>query len=164
MYPTSTPGVQFAFISNFFTTGGTAFDDFFTFDLSGTGSQAGGSASALSTKFTGFTISQTPLALTMKLVAWDGTGYNTVLANSGLPSLTPSVEAALGANIGGATGHGYYALEVLGTTPVGAVITQYSGQLQLAAAAPVPEPSTYGLLGAGLVFVAWQVRRNSKEM
>jgi hypothetical protein len=157
MFPGTVPGAQFSFISNSFTTGGTSFDDLWTFDISGNGSQGTGSASSLSTRITGFTIDQTPIQLELRLLAWDGAGYGTILSDSG-PSIAPTVQASLAANTGGAPGHGFYALEVLGATPVGAVITQYAGQLQVAA---VPEPSTYAVLLGGMVLLAAQIRGRS---
>ena len=89
------------------------------------------------------------------MLAWDGTSYATLVSDSG-SSLAPTVQASLPAGVGGAPGHGFYALEVLGKTPIGAVITQYSGQLQVVA---VPEPSTYVVVLGGLVLLAWQIRR-----
>jgi len=155
MFPTSVPGAQFSFVSNSFTTGGTSFDDLWTFDIGGNGSQGTGSATALSTKITGFTIQQTPIQLQLRLLAWDGSGYGTVLSDSG-SGIAPTVGATLAANSGGAPGHGFYALEVIGATPVGAVITQYAGQLQVAA---VPEPSTYAVVVGGMILLARRARR-----
>src|SRR5205814_5272220 len=103
-------------------------DDLWTFDISGNGSQGTSSATSLSTKITGFTIDQTPIQLELKLLAWDGSGYGNVLSDSGV-SIAPTVVASLPAGSTGAPGHGFYALEVLGRTPVGSLVTQYSGQL-----------------------------------
>lgn len=157
MYPTTVPGAQFSFIFNTFTTGGTAFDDLWTFDISGPGAQGGGNASALSTKIIGFSINQAALPVRLKMLAWDGDGYDTVLADSG-SVFAPFVQAALSQNVGGAPTHGFYALEVQGTTPVGALLTQYSGALQVAA---VPEPSLYALLAGGLLFAGFKLRRHT---
>src|SRR5215208_6008968 len=158
-YPTTLPGVQFSFISSSFNTASTAFTDLWTFDISGAGAQGGGNVAALSTQITGSSISQSPLPLRLRLLAWDGDSYDTVLSDSGLaPILGPSVQAPLSAHSGGDVGHGYYALEVSGTTPAAAVLSQYSGQLQIAA---VPEPSTYALLAAGLLFAGFKIRRYS---
>ena len=159
MFPTTLPGAQFSFISNAFVTGDTAIDDLWTFDISGNGSQGASNAAALSTRITATSIDQTPLPLQLKLLAWDGSGYNTLLSESGpSPTLGAFVAASLAANTGGSPGHGFYALEVLGRTPAGASITQYSGQLQVAA---VPEPSTYALLVGGLLVVGFQLKRYS---
>jgi len=159
MYPTTVPGVQFSFISNVFTVANNAFTDLWTFDISGAGAQGGGNVAALSTQITGSSISQSPLPLRLRLLAWDGDGYDTVLSDSGLaPIVGPSVLSSLAAHAGGDVGHGYYALEVSGTTPAASVLSQYSGQLQVAA---VPEPSTYALLAAGLLVAGFKLRRYS---
>src|SRR3954452_9620002 len=127
MYPTTLPGVQFSFISNVFTVASTAFTDLWTFDISGAGAQGGGNVAALSTRIVGSSISQSPLPLRLRLLAWDGDGYDTVLSDSGLlPIVGPSVQSPLAAHTGGDVGHGYYALEVSGTTPAAAVLSQYS--------------------------------------
>jgi hypothetical protein len=159
MYPTTVPGASSAFVSNSISTPSTAFDDLWTFDISGSGSQGAANATALSSRFTGTSFDLQPLALQLKLLAWDGDGYDTVLADSGV-SNNPFVQALLGTGVGGAAGHGFYALQVLGTTPANAAISQYAGNLQVAA---VPEPSTYGLLAGGLLFVAWHVRRRANH-
>jgi hypothetical protein len=159
MYPTTLPGAQFSFVSNFFNVADTTFTDLWTFDISGAGAQGAGNVAALSTRITGSSISQLPLPLRLRLLAWDGDSYDTVLSDSGAVAiLGPAVQAALSAHTGGAPTHGFYALEVSGKTPVAAVLSQYSGQLQVAA---VPEPSMYALLAAGLLFVGVKIRRYS---
>jgi hypothetical protein len=59
---------------------------------------------------------------------------------------------------------------VLGTTPVNAVLTQYSGQLQVVAVPQppsrplaVPEPSMLMLAVGALLFVVSQVRRHARQ-
>jgi len=157
MFPPTLPGAQFSFISNSFITGGTSFDDLWTFDISGTGAQATSRGSALATKIVGSTVVQQAIPFQLRLLAWDGVGYNLVMGDSGL-NFAPTVQSPLPAHSGGAPGHGYYALEAIGTTPAGSVITQYSGQLQVAA---VPEPSIYALVIGGMMVLAGQVRRRS---
>jgi len=153
MYPATVPGVQSAPISNSFTTGGTFFDDLWTFDVSGPGAQGSASASAFSTVIDGTPL-QTPLGIQLRLVAWNGTTYGTILSDSGVTT-APFVQSLLPPHVGGAPGRGFYAVEVLGNTPPGADISQYSGQLQVAA---VPEPATYALLLGGLLFIGWRAR------
>jgi hypothetical protein len=157
MFPSTLPGAQFTFISNSFSTAGTSFDDLWTFDMSQDGAVGTGRGSALATKIVGSTIDQVAIPFQLRLLAWDGVGYNLVMGDSGL-NFTPTVQSPLPAHSGGAPGHGFYALEAIGTTPVGSVITQYSAQLQVAA---VPEPSTYALVIGGMIVLAWQVRRRS---
>jgi PEP-CTERM motif len=155
MYPATVPGVQFAFISKAIMGDGVDFDDLFTFDISGAGSSGSGSATALSTAITGLSIIHAQVPITLRLLAWDGDGYDTVLADSGL-SFAPQVQHALDVGVGGAPGFGFYALEVIGSTPLGAAITQYAGQLQVAA---VPEPSAWLTLLGGLGAIGWIARR-----
>jgi hypothetical protein len=169
MYPGSVPGVQTKFLDRTFTTGDTAFDDLWTFDVSGPDAQAAISLSALSTTLAGLTANQSPLKLQLFLQAWDGNGYGITLDASNA-ELAPVVQAPLAQSSGGAPGHGFYALQVLGTTPVNAVLTQYSGQLQVVAVPQppslplaVPEPSMLMLAVGGLLFVVSQVRRHARQ-
>ena len=159
MYPPAVPGVQGTFLTRTINGGSAAFDDLWTFDVSGDGAHGGISLSAFSTTFAGGTPSQGPLALQLFLLAWDGSGYSTLLDASSV-ELAPSVQAALPAHQTGAPGHGFYALEVIGTTPADAVMTQYSGQLQVAA---VPEPSMFIFASTGLLLIGWQVRRSARQ-
>jgi hypothetical protein len=158
LFPTTVPGVASAFVNNTIDGSSVSFDDFWTFDVTGSTSAHGaGSATTLSTEISGGSVTQTEFPITLKLVSWDSASskYDTVLATSG-PSLDPIVQAALASHApGGAPGNGFYALEVIGATPLGAVRSQYSGQIEVIA---VPEPATYGLLMAGLLLAAFRQR------
>jgi len=156
MYPATVPGARPFSFNNSFTTPGTFFEDRYTFDVSGL--EARGAANASAAAFSDIVGTPgSPVGLQLRLLAWNGTSYGTILSDSGV-TFTPFVEAALPPHVGGAPGHGFYAIEVLVNTPLGAGVTQYSGQLQVAA---VPEPSTYLLVLGGLLLVGWQARRES---
>ncbi|PWT70956.1 MAG: hypothetical protein C5B46_08935 [Proteobacteria bacterium] len=162
LYPTTVPGVASAFVNNTIDGSKVSFDDFWTFDITGPNAHGAGSATTLSTEMNGGSVTQTEFPITLKLVSWNsGTAsYSNVLATSG-PSLDPEVQSALAAHAaGGAPGHGFYALEVLGATPLGAARSQYSGQIEVVA---VPEPATYGLLIAGLLLAALRQRRSDAQ-
>ena len=137
MYPATVPGARpFAFTNSFTSPGN--FADLWTFDVGGLGAEAAASASAFYTVIVDGTPIQNRLGLQLRLLAWNGISYGTILSDSGV-TFTPFVQAALPRNEGGNLGHGFYAIEVLGITPSGAQVSQYSGQLQVVA---VPEPST----------------------
>ncbi len=156
MYPATVPGALGFSFNNSFTTGGTFFEDRYTFDVSGLGAR--GAANASAAAFSAVVGPPgSPVGLQLRLLAWNGTSYGTILSDSGV-TFTPFVEAALPPHVGGAPGHGFYAIEVLVNTPPGALVTQYSGQLQVVV---VPEPATYLALLGGLVLVGWQARRGS---